>query len=99
MVIAFRAGSERGCYVISQDSPSISGSAAYRGQISLPNVVIIVSKEWLNWLRRVAGVDRAKFVSPHGYESSFQVRKSQVSGQGSAPLAADGPSNTPKFSP
>ena len=69
------------------------------GQISLPNVVTTVSKEWLHWLRRGAGVDRVKFVSPHGYEFSFQVRKSQVSGQGSAPLAADGPSNTPKFSP
>jgi ProQ/FINO family len=88
-VIAFRAGSERGCYVISQDSPSISGSAAYRGQISLPNVVIIVSKEWLNWLRRVTGVDRAKFVSPHGYESSFQPGERAF-------LAPDGPS---KFSP
>jgi hypothetical protein len=69
------------------------------GQISLPNVVTIVSKEWLNSLRRGAGVDRVKFVSRHGYESSFQVRKSRVSGHGSAPLAADGPSNTPKFSP
>jgi hypothetical protein len=47
----------------------------------------------------VTGPDRVNFVSPHGYDSSFQGRKPQVSGQGSAPLAADGPSNTPHFSP